>query len=76
MNPRLLATGWALTPELRKRHFDVVGPKLLTPRTRVCELPDGYELASPSSLADAPQHDMSRREEFVPGGKKCAKRAA
>jgi hypothetical protein len=29
-----------------------------------------------TSLADAPQHDMSRREEFGPGGKKRAKRAA
>jgi len=29
-----------------------------------------------TSLADAPQHDLSRREEFGPGGKKRAKRAA
>ena len=28
-----------------------------------------------TSLADAPRHDMSRREEFGPGGKKRAKRA-
>jgi hypothetical protein len=35
----------ALTPELRKRHFDVVGPKLLTLKTGVRELPDGYEFS-------------------------------
>ena len=41
----------ALTPELRKRHFDVVGPKLPSLRTRVRELPDGYEFAFPSDQA-------------------------
>jgi len=38
----------ALTPELRKRHFEVLGPKLLTLKTGVRELPDGYEFAFPS----------------------------
>jgi hypothetical protein len=41
----------ALTPELRKRHFDVVGPKLRSLRTGVRELPDGYEFAFPSDRA-------------------------
>jgi hypothetical protein len=41
----------ALTPEIRKRHFDVVGPKLLSLRTGVRELPDGYEFAFPSDQA-------------------------
>jgi hypothetical protein len=41
----------ALTPEIRKRHFDVVGPKLRTLRTGVRELPDGYEFAFPSDQA-------------------------
>jgi hypothetical protein len=41
----------ALTPELRKRHFDVVGPKLRALRTGVRELPDGYEFAFPSDQA-------------------------
>ena len=41
----------ALTPELRKRHFDVVGPKLRSLRTGVRELPDGYEFAFPSDQA-------------------------
>jgi hypothetical protein len=41
----------ALTPELRKRHFEVLGPKLLTLKTGVRELPDGYEFAFPSDQA-------------------------
>jgi hypothetical protein len=38
----------ALTPELRKRHFDDLGPKLLALKTGVRELPDGYEFSFPS----------------------------
>jgi hypothetical protein len=41
----------ALTPEIRKRHFDVVGPKLRSLRTGVRELPDGYEFAFSSDQA-------------------------
>jgi len=41
----------ALTPELRKRHFEAVGPKLRTLKTGVRELPDGYEFAFPSDQA-------------------------
>jgi hypothetical protein len=33
----------ALTPEIRKRHFDVLGPMLVSMRKAVRELPNGYE---------------------------------
>jgi hypothetical protein len=33
----------ALTPEIRKRHFEVLGPALRSMRTSVRELPNGYE---------------------------------
>lgn len=33
----------ALTPEKRKRHFDVLGPALAAKRAAVHELADGYE---------------------------------
>ena len=39
----------ALTPEIRKRHFDVLGPKLRDMRTAVRELPNGYEFEFPNS---------------------------
>ena len=38
----------ALSPELRKRHFDELSPKLLSFKTGVRELPDGYEFSFPS----------------------------
>ena len=38
----------ALTPELRKRHFDELGPALRALRKGVRELPDGYEFQFPS----------------------------
>lgn len=38
----------ALTPAVRKRHFDVLGPALIAKRVRVRELPDGYEFQLPS----------------------------
>jgi hypothetical protein len=38
----------ALTPTVRKRHFDVLGPKLIAKRMSVRELPDGYEFQLPS----------------------------
>ena len=40
----------ALTPEIRKRHFDVLGPKLVSLRTAVRELPNGYEFEFPNNL--------------------------
>jgi hypothetical protein len=38
----------ALSPTVRKRHFDVLGPKLIAKRMSVRELPDGYEFQLPS----------------------------
>src|SRR5712664_1953082 len=38
----------ALTPAVRKRHFDELGPALRARRTSVRELPDGYEFQFPS----------------------------
>lgn len=38
----------ALTPEQRKRHFDELGPKLLSLKKGVRELPNGYELEFPA----------------------------
>ena len=40
----------ALTPEIRKRHFEVLGPKLVSLRTAVRELPNGYEFEFPNNL--------------------------
>lgn len=37
----------ALTPEQRKRHFDELGPKLVSLKKSVRELPNGYELELP-----------------------------
>jgi hypothetical protein len=41
----------ALTPAVRKRHFDVLGPALIAKRISVRELPDGYEFRLPSDPA-------------------------
>lgn len=38
----------ALTPEQRKRHFDELGPKLLTLKKSLRELPNGYEFEFPA----------------------------
>lgn len=38
----------ALTPEQRKRHFDELGPKLVSLRKAVRELPNGYEFGFPA----------------------------
>jgi hypothetical protein len=38
----------ALTPEIRKRHFQVLGPMLISLRKDVRELADGYELEFPN----------------------------
>ena len=37
----------ALTPEVRKRHFEELGPALVSLRKSVRELPDGYEFEFP-----------------------------
>ena len=41
----------ALTPEVRKRHFQELGPKLRTLRKNVRELKDGYEFEFPGDAA-------------------------
>jgi hypothetical protein len=39
---------FALSPEVRKRHFEEVGPALLKLKKSIRELPDGYELELPA----------------------------
>ena len=39
---------FALSPEVRKRHFEEVGPALLKLKKSMRELPDGYELELPT----------------------------
>ena len=41
----------ALTPEQRKRHFDELGPKLLSLKKSVRELPNGYEFEFPAAAS-------------------------
>ena len=38
----------ALDPVARKRHFDVLGPEIVSKRLAVEELPDGYEFTFPN----------------------------
>jgi len=38
----------ALTPEQRKRHFDELGPKLVSLKRSVRELPNGYQFEFPA----------------------------
>jgi hypothetical protein len=38
----------ALTPEQRRRHFEELGPKLMSLKKSVRELPDGYEFEFPA----------------------------
>lgn len=38
----------ALTPEIRKRHFQVLGPTLVSLRKAVHEIADGYEFEFPN----------------------------
>ncbi|HLJ90265.1 MAG TPA: hypothetical protein VKZ53_25865 [Candidatus Angelobacter sp.] len=38
----------ALTPDIRKRHFDDLEPKIRALKTGVRELPDGYEFSFPA----------------------------
>jgi hypothetical protein len=39
---------FALSPEIRKRHFEELGPALLKLKKSTRELPDGYELEFPA----------------------------
>lgn len=39
---------FALSPEVRKRHFDELGPALLKLKKSTRELPDGYEFELPA----------------------------
>ena len=39
---------FALSPEVRKRHFEELGPALLNLKKSMRELPDGYELEFPA----------------------------
>jgi hypothetical protein len=39
---------FALSPEVRKRHFEELGPALLKLKRSIRELPDGYELELPA----------------------------
>jgi hypothetical protein len=40
--------GFALSPEVRKRHFEELGPALLKLKKSTRELPDGYEFEFPA----------------------------
>ena len=40
---------FALSPEVRKRHFEELGPALLNLKKSMRELPDGYELEFPAN---------------------------
>ena len=44
----LACNALALSPEVRKRHFEELGPALLKLKKRMRELPDGYELELPT----------------------------
>src|SRR5437762_12025969 len=44
----LACNAFALSPEVRKRHFEEVGPALLKLKKSIRELPDGYELELPA----------------------------
>jgi hypothetical protein len=42
-----VCNAFALSPEVRKRHFEELGPALLKLKKSMPELPDGYELEFP-----------------------------
>jgi hypothetical protein len=44
----LACNAFALSPEVRKRHFEELGPALLKLRKSMRELPDGYECEFPA----------------------------
>ena len=43
-----VCNAFALSPEVRKRHFEEVGPALLKLKKSMRELPDGHELELPT----------------------------
>ena len=47
----LACNALALSPEVRKRHFEEVGPALLKLKKSTRELPDGYEFELPADKA-------------------------
>jgi hypothetical protein len=47
----LACNALALSPEVRKRHFEEVGPALLKLKKGTRELPDGYEFELPADKA-------------------------
>src|SRR6266403_3948075 len=44
----LACNAFALSPEIRKRHFEELGPALLKLTKSIRELPDGYEFELPA----------------------------
>ena len=44
----LACNAFALSPEIRKRHFEELGPALLKLKKSTRELPDGYEFEFPA----------------------------
>jgi hypothetical protein len=44
----LACNAFALSPEIRKRHFEELGPALLKLKKTARELPDGYEFELPA----------------------------
>ena len=44
----LACNAFALSPEVRKRHFEELGPELLKLKKSTRELPDGYEFELPA----------------------------
>jgi hypothetical protein len=44
----LACNAFALSPEIRKRHFEEIGPALLKLKKSTRELPDGYEFEFPA----------------------------
>ena len=48
---RFACNAFALSPEVRRRHFDQLGPTLLKLKKSTRELPDGYEFELPADKA-------------------------
>src|SRR5215471_17966285 len=46
--PRFACNAFALSPDVRKRHFEELGPALLKLKKSTRELPDGYEFEFPA----------------------------
>ncbi|HZU28139.1 MAG TPA: hypothetical protein VFA04_21590 [Bryobacteraceae bacterium] len=56
----------ALTPEARRRHFDVLGPGLRAVHKTVRELPNGYEFEFDGDAAT-----VQMLEEWIAGERRC-----